>query len=351
MSGAQRGRLAIGGLFALLLLYWFFRGVDLDGLRSSLSRAKEHPGYLFGVVGATVAVYLLRAWRWGYLLSPLARVPLNDLFSATMVGFGSAMAIPRAAEIVRPYLVSRRHPVSVSAGFATIILERIVDLLTVLFLLFLYLYVLPVPAAQTHGPLLALLQRGGLFVGAGAVVLVLVLLAFHLNANQALAFFDRLLQKLPSWLAWLRKPLAGILRSFSEGLAVLQAPASTLLIIAGQSLLIWLLIDLGFHWTHLAFGLDLPFRATFLLVAFLTVGVAIPTPGMVGGFHAFYLIALHEAFGVDNETAVAVGLTAHALTTLPVVVLGLAFLGREGISLGRVAQMSETSPPPQEVRT
>jgi hypothetical protein len=264
-----------------------------------------------------------------------------------MVGFGSGMAVPRAGEIVRPYLVSRRHPVSVSAGFATIVLERIVDLLTVLFLLGLYLYVLPAPAAQTHGPLLSLLQRGGLFVGMGALVLVLVLLAFHLKAEKALAFFDRLLRKLPSWLG---KPIAGILRSFSEGLAVLQAPPSTLLVIFGLSFLIWLLIDLGFHWTHLAFGLDLPFRATFLLVAFLTVGVAIPTPGMVGGFHAFYLIALHEAFGVPNDTAVAVGLTAHVLSTLPVIVLGLAFLGREGITLGRVAQMSETSPP-QEVRT
>jgi hypothetical protein len=72
---------------------------------------------------------------------------------------------------------------------------------------------------------------------------------------------------------------------------------------------------------------------------------------MVGGFHAFYLLALTEAFAVDRGTAAAAGLAAHALTTLPVIVLGLAFLGREGISLGRVAQMSDPSPAPQEVRT
>jgi glycosyltransferase 2 family protein len=347
LSGAQRGRLAVGGILALLLLYWFFRGMDLDRLGVALGQARDRPHYLLGVVGATVLVYLARAWRWGYLLSPLARVPFVDLFSATMVGFGSGMLIPRAGEIVRPYLVSRRHPVTVSAGFATIILERILDLLTVLFLLGLYLYVLPAPAAQTHGPLFALLQKGGLLVGAGAIALVLVLLAFHVHADRALALCDRLLTWLP---AWLRKPLAGILRSFSEGLAVLQAPALHLLAIVAQSALVWLLIALGFHWTHVALGIDLPFRATFLLAAFLTVGVAIPTPGMVGGFHAFYLIALHEAFGVEKETAVAAGLVAHALSTLPVVVLGLAFLGREGITLGRVAQMSDAADP-QEVRT
>jgi glycosyltransferase 2 family protein len=336
----------VGGILALLLLYWVFRGTDLKTLGRVLAGAR--PGYLLGVVAVTVVVYLVRSWRWGYLLAPLARVPLLDLFSATMVGFGSAMIIPRAAEILRPFLVSRRHPVTVSAGFATIILERIVDLLTVLGLLGVYLYVLEPPAAQTRGPLLDLLQKGGLLVGAGAIVLVVVLFAFHVHAERALAVCDRVLQKLP---AWLRRPLAGILRSFSEGLAVLQAPALHLLAIAAQSLVVWVLIAFGFHLVHLAFGLDLPFRATFLLIAFLTVGVAIPTPGMVGGFHAFYLLALSEAFGVDKDEARAIGLAAHALTTLPVVVLGLAFLGREGISLGRVAQMSDAAAPPQEVRT
>jgi hypothetical protein len=73
--------------------------------------------------------------------------------------------------------------------------------------------------------------------------------------------------------------------------------------------------------------------------------VAIPTPGMVGGFHAFYLITLHQVFGVDRATAAAAGLTAHAFSLLPVLVLGLAFLGREGLSLGRVATVTEERSP------
>jgi hypothetical protein len=182
----------------------------------------------------------------------------------------------------------------------------------------------------------------------GALAIVAILTAFHVYAERALALCDRVLKRLPGWLG---APLGRILRSFSEGLAVLKAPASHLAIIGAQSLVVWLLIDLGFHLTHRAFGLDLPFRATFLLVAFLTVGVAIPTPGMVGGFHAFYLLALKEAFGQDPSTAAACGLVAHALSTLPVIVLGLAFLPREGITLGRVAEMSDAKAAPQEVRT
>jgi hypothetical protein len=65
---------------------------------------------------------------------------------------------------------------------------------------------------------------------------------------------------------------------------------------------------------------------------------------MVGGFHFFYLLAMNQAFGVDKDTAAAAGTAAHALSNLPVLVLGLLLLGREGLTFGRVAQMTEEKP-------
>ena len=94
----------------------------------------------------------------------------------------------------------------------------------------------------------------------------------------------------------------------------------------------------------------LPFHSTFFMLGFLTVGVAVPTPGMVGGFHASYKIALlHFAFASDPAaaaaTATAAALACHALTNLPVLVLGLVFLGREGLSWGGVSRLAEEQPP------
>jgi uncharacterized protein (TIRG00374 family) len=295
----------------------------------------------------TVAVYAARAWRWGDLLLPLGRVGYADLFSATMVGFASALLIPRAGELLRPWLVSRRHPIPISAGFATIILERLVDLITVLALFALYLFVLPAPSVQVEGRLTRLLELGGAVTGAAALGVLVFLLALHANADRVVALSERLLARAPRWLS---EPLGRILHSFSAGLAVLRAPFPLLARIGLQSLLVWLLIALGFHLNHAAFRIDLPFHATFLLIAFLVVGVAIPTPGMVGGFHAFYLIALHQVYGVDRATAAAAGIAAHALTNLPILVFGLALLGREGLSLGRVAEVTRDERTPQEVR-
>ena len=109
---------------------------------------------------------------------------------------------------------------------------------------------------------------------------------------------------------------------------------------------------LAFHLNNSAFSLDLPYSTTLLLLAFLVVGVAIPTPGMVGGFHAFYVLALHEVYGVGRETATGAAITAHALANLPILVLGLALLGRERLTLGRVAEVTSegSSAPYQEVQ-
>jgi uncharacterized protein (TIRG00374 family) len=340
-----RGRLLLGGLLALALLALFFRGIDWSSLVRALASARVLP--LLGLVLVTVLVYAARAWRWGDLLAPLGRVGFADLFSATMVGFASGLLVPRAGELLRPWLVSRRHPIPTSAGFATIILERLVDLVTVLVLFALYLFVLPAPAAQREGPLMGLVKAGGAATGVAALLALGFLLALHANAERAVGFAERLLSRAPRWLA---EPLGRVLHAFSGGLAVLRSPLPHLARIGAQSVLVWLLIALGFHLNHRAFGIDLPFHATFLLVAFLVVGVAIPTPGMVGGFHAFYLITLHEIYGVDRATAAAAGISAHALSNLPVLVLGLALLGREGLSLARVAEVTRDEEKLQEVR-
>jgi len=337
---SRRWRLAGGALLALGLLALFFRGVDWEALGAAF-RSADHR-YLAGVVVITVLTYALRAWRWGSLLAPLARVPFRDLFSATVVGFMTGLLVPRAGEVVRPYLISRRHPIRTSAGFASIILERLVDLVTVLLLFGLYLYVLPTPTAQTRGPLLGFLKLGGAMAGAAAVAVLVVLLLLHGHAAAVVRLLRRLLSPLPARVVEL---VAGAVGTFAEGLAVLKASPGHLLVIFGQSALVWLSICLGIWWNNLAFGLSLPFHTSFLMVAFLTVGVAVPTPGAVGGFHEFYLLALTQGFGVDKGTAAAAGIACHALTNLPVLVLGLALLGREGLTMGKVADMTDKPPP------
>jgi uncharacterized protein (TIRG00374 family) len=323
-------------LLAAILLYFFFRGLPWHDLGDAFRRANLL--ILSGLVLTTVLAYVVRAWRWGGLLAPLAKVPFRDLFAITILGFTSAFIIPRAGEVLRPYLIGRRHKVPAVAAFASIILERLLDLATVLTLFALYLFVLPTPEAQTRGPLLTTLKIAGALTAAGTAVMLALLWAFHVHAERVVPLLDRLMRWLPQALG---ARLSQALHAFADGLAVLRAPAPHLLALLGQSLLLWLTIATSFYLNHLAFGLTLPFHATFFLIGFLTVGVAIPTPGMIGGFHQFYLVALADGFGVARGTAAAAGIAGHALSNLPVMLLGLVFLGREGLTLGAMARMTD----------
>jgi uncharacterized protein (TIRG00374 family) len=329
-------RLVLSAVLGAALLFIFFKGMDWAAVGQAFRRAD--PLYMAGVALVTVVLYFVRAWRWGYLLRPLARVPLPRLFSVTVLGFAAGLVVPRAGEVLRPYLVARHHSLRTSAAFATIILERLVDLITVLLLFGLYLYVLPMPAAQQRGPLLDVLKAAGALAGLAALTVLGLLVALHLGAKRMMAILDRVIFRLPRRAA---EPLSRALYNFAEGLAVLQAPGRHLLTIAAQSVVLWCLICLSIHWTNLAFGLTLPYHTSFLIVGFLTVGVAVPTPGMVGGFHVAYLQALTQAFGVDHATAGAAGIAMHALSNLPVLALGIVFLWREGLTFGRVARIAE----------
>jgi glycosyltransferase 2 family protein len=332
----KRWRVPLSLLLAAALLAFFFRGVDWSAMGRAMRAAD--PLYLAGVVGITLATYAARAWRWGFLLAPLARVPFLRLLSATFVGFMTGLLIPRAQEVVRPYLVARRHPISIPAAFASVVLERLMDAITVLLLFALYLYVLPTPEAQTRGPLIAALKVAGAAAGAFALAILGVLLAWHRHSERAMGVAEWVMRPFPARFAG---AVSRAVRSFGDGLAVLKASPPHLAAILAQSAVVWLLLALGVHWNNRAFGLNLPFHTAFLILAFLTVGVAIPTPGTVGGFHAFYRAALTEAYGVDNDVAAAAGIASHALSNLPVLILGLAFLGREGLTVGKVANMSE----------
>ncbi len=328
-----RFRLLLGALAAVALMALFLRGVDTASLGATLARAQVLP--LAGVVLVTVLAYAVRAVRWGRLLAPIGKVPRRDLFSATMVGFAASLLIPRSGEFLRPWLVARRHALASTAAFATIVIERLVDLISVLAVLALYLLIERyAPAGSADSDWMRWLNVGGVIAGGVGFGLLLLLMALHHNADRTAAGIERLFSIGPRWLS---SRVAGLLRGFSGGLAVLRAPARLWAVVAAESALLWLLTALGYHLVHGAFGIELPFHVTFLLIAFLVVGESIPTPGLIGGFHAFYLITLAEICGVERSTAAAAGITAHALTNLPVLLIGAALLGREGGGLRRIS--------------
>src|SRR5438094_6473642 len=125
---------------AVALLALFLRNVDLWRVGAEIVRAR--PEFL-ALSLATMPVNLaIRAYRWQYLLEPLGPTRFSNAFRATAVGFAASSVLPaRAGEVIRPYFLARqaRHGagarVTATGAFATIILERLLDVITVVALL------------------------------------------------------------------------------------------------------------------------------------------------------------------------------------------------------------------------
>ena len=104
---------------------------------------------------------------------------------------------------------------------------------------------------------------------------------------------------------------------------------------------LWLSIAAGLWGVSEAFRIDIPFAGTFLLIALLVIGVAVPTPGAVGGFHVAYLYGATAFFGAQKDAAVGAAIVAHLLSVGPSLVLGLFFAGQVGLNFSGMRRLAE----------
>lgn len=317
------------------MLAWFLRGASLGAVWIEIQNGRM--GLLALAVAVTGMTYALRAVRWRYLLQPLGNPPFALVFKTTVIGFAVSTLLPaRAGEVVRPYLLARRAGFSATSAFATIILERVLDLVTVLLLFGFYLAFNTPATAAGHSATLTALKSGGLLAAVGSIAGLVFMMVAAGHPERLAAWASRVERILPAKMA---HAVARLVRTFLEGLAVVRQPRR--LAVAGLlSLPLWLSIALGIWITSRAFHIDMSFPGAFLMMAVLVVGVAVPTPGAVGGFHKAFQIGAVAFFGVANDRAVGAALVLHAISFLPVTLAGAIFLAQEGLSLSRVRGLS-----------
>jgi uncharacterized protein (TIRG00374 family) len=324
----------------LALLAFFFRDVNFAEVWAETRRA--NPWLLLAAVLITGVTYALRAWRWQSLLAPIGPTRFGTAFRATVIGFAMSFLLPaRAGEVIRPYLLARKEGLRPAAAFATIILERLLDLATVL-LLFGF-FVFTVPAGVLTGDAAQLTHVkfwGGVAAAAavGCLVLLFALAGHPERLGRAAGRVERVLPARPARL------VAHFVETFAQGLAVMRQP-TRLAVALLQSFPLWLSLAAGIWLTSQAFSITFPYSGSFLVMTLLLVGVAVPTPGQVGGFHVAYQVAVQTFFGAPDDRAIGGAIVLHAVSFIPVTLLGVAFMAREGLTFqsARKLASSETS--------
>jgi glycosyltransferase 2 family protein len=327
--------LAVAGL-TLALLGWFFRQADLSQVWREIREAKAWAlALLLGITGLT---YLLRAIRWQLLLRPIGATRLKVAFRTTVIGFAANTVLPaRVGEIVRPYLLARSEGLSVPAAFTTIILERLLDFVTVLVLFGVFVVFFDPGLDNINREVYRGVKAGGLLgaVAAGSILLVLVMNAVRPALTHRLV--DFCLRPFPERL---RARISRLVYGLLDGLAVTRDPRLLAQAVA-LSFPLWISIATGIWLVTVAFHMTIPYTGSFLIMALLVVGVAAPTPGAVGGFHEMFRIGTAVFYGVDNDRAVGAAIVLHAASFIPVTLLGGLFMMQDGLNLARVRRLGD----------
>jgi len=326
---------AVGSsVLAAALLYYFFSRTSLTEVTDRILQIR--PEDLALALAASLLSLFLRTWRWQIILRPVRQIRFAPAFAATSIGFAASTVLPmRAGEIVRPIVLARRTSVPFSAALASIVFERAIDLSTVLALFVVYAAVPGVRpelsgTAAHHFRILSLsAAAAGLAIAAFAVFGIWSVF----RRPQVSRLLDRMLRPFP---VRLRSKLSAEISSFLDGFAILGHGRAFLATAAG-SIVLWLVIDAQIYFLFRAFGLTLPFSATFVVLPVTLVGMAIPTPGAVGGFHKACQVALTYFYGVPLDSATGLAIVYHAVAFVPVTILGFVLFAagprrpREGL--------------------
>lgn len=306
----------IGVVIAAATLWLTFRNTDWSELQAVVSSSSMLPMLL--VLPLLAASYTFRILRWRVLLSHLEVVPYRVLTPPVLVAFMLNSVFPgRIGEVARAMLLARKTRVPVSSGFATVVVARLFDGLSLTFLALLVM-------ASMWRDLTGTIRSGLMLAGAGYIVVLLVLAALRKWHEKAAAILVS-----PLRLLGLRGPavkIEGILLSFAAGLDVLKSPRDILKATA-FSAGVWGCLTASVIPVFWSLGISYQWYTAPLVLVLSGLGMLIPTPAGTGTIHYLLGVVFPVITGVPESSAKAMAILFHASQFLPIIVAGLIAQG------------------------
>lgn len=320
--------LITGSVLSLFFLWFAFQDLHLGEVWDAI-RTGRYIWLLPAVTVYFISVWF-RSWRWKFLLRGSPSLSTARLFSIVTIGYMGNNLLPfRLGEVLRAYILWRKEGIHGGTTLTTALLERLFDGLTlVCFLLFGLLFL---PLSAFLGRLV--MVASGVFFGA---LMLFLFLAIHPDRLR------RWVQGVLHALAFsrLRPPLLHFLEGVIAGLEGLRR-AQDVLVLFGITVWIWLLETLKYWLVSFAFDLHIGYIGVMVMGGAVNLLTALPSlPGYIGTFEIG--IKILQGMGVPAAAAGSYILTLHAILLVPVTLLGLLFMAKEGIpwaEIGKAARI------------
>ncbi|MDI6802563.1 MAG: lysylphosphatidylglycerol synthase transmembrane domain-containing protein [Bacteroidota bacterium] len=318
-------------IFTFGFLYFAFRGTDFGKLYEILLGANYW--WALAMFPILLLSHAIRAWRWRYLLAPVKKnMKFQNLFSSLIIGYMMNNILPRAGELVRPYAISKSENISRSAAFATVVVERIFDIISFLFLIALIPAVYSGPLTETF----PWLEKTGMWLTGASFLFLGVFIFLMIRRDIVMRILQFLTRRLSEKKA---KLVDHIVHSFLDGFLFFKERKNYFVIFV-TSILVWGLYILMMYVVFNAFRLiennNLDLAAALVVQAISSIGILIPTPGAIGPYHYFTIQTLTKLYGVEYTVAASYATVTHAVGFIGITLLGIVYFLKDRLRVSEI---------------
>lgn len=309
-----------GIVISIVCLYFAFRGINI---KESLEVVKNI-NILYFVISLILSIIIiaLRGLRWECFIPLKKHIKKRTVVMATYIGYMGNNILPaKLGEVARAYILGVKEDVSKSALIASVVTERLFDVITGGVILCLSVIFIPnLPQTVTYAAI-------ALFVLSIVGFLVLIFLVW--KRDFAHKVFHKVFAILPKNIG---DKLILFSCNFIDGIGFKNDAKHIFLIFFYTILyLIGQILTISF----LLMAFDIKASPIIALFTFAVggFGFAVPSaPSGIGPFEWAIIFGL-SLIGVDRAVAAPYALVYHMMGILPIIVIGFIFLFMLGVDL------------------
>ena len=323
---AKNAKISLLFLTSCFGLFYAFKSIEFAELLDHLYSVDLFKFSLSILI--LIVACIIRAKRLKYLALPMDKnISTHHLFGATMIGyFGNGILFFRLGELLKAYAISQGREIRPSESFGLIVLERLVDALSALFLLIIALPFLPLDDKIIRYWIIAFI------VVTISMICVLVILNFldwkHLINH--LGFLNEAL----------REKITDIIAKIYDGLGTVFKTENKIEILS-CTILMWLCYFVMTKWLIESCHIELNLFDSFIMLIIGAIIISVPAlPGGLGTYEAGITYAFTFLFFVSKDVALTYAIVSHTSNYLPYVVIGFFYFIKSGVKLSSIKNNS-----------
>ncbi len=324
-------QIAVGILVSVFSVYFILRSVDFNALLESIKNLNITLVIIHVfIVGSVLS---LRAIRWSFFIPVDKKIRKRSIIAATYIGYMANNVLPaKLGEVVRTYVLAEKEDIKKSTIFASVVSERLADLITSVVMLSLaVLFVKNIPEQIYYAIVI---------VSAISIIGVGFLVFLSLKQELALKIIGFFLKFLPRIIA---EKIESFLSSFINGIGIKKGKRSIFMIVF-YTVAYWSL-NIFASWILLrAYSIfNLSFTDTMFVVVITGFGFAIPSaPTGIGPIEAATIFAL-TTLAINYDVAVSYAIVSHVITIIVITALGFFAMITTGVDLKKAIKSSSES--------